>query len=202
VLAPLTSTVAAATHIAEKICEAHTGIYGFWKRWFLVSHHNATRPQKASILPVASIQTSPMEDESVDVSEIKKIANASLNPLADAGVPAVLEVNGLQFRLEFRCLMALTVKERQQLFQQMETNVREFYEIEWGWTENERKKELFAADAKFLLVFNQESGNLAGWTMFKFDWDDLDEPEYCVLFCYELHVSPTMRGLSLGTKVT
>lgn len=143
-----------------------------------------------------------MEDESIDICAAKNIANESLNPIADAGISEKLEVNGQVLKLEFKCLMALSVPLRKQLFTQLETNVREFYEIEWGWNENERKKELFAADSKFILLYNESNGNeLVGWSMFKFDWDDLDEPEHSVLFCYELHVSPAYRGLSIGTQV-
>ena len=40
-----------------------------------------------------------------------------------------------------------------------------------------------------------------GYTTFRFEWDDEDEPEYPVLYCYELQVSHEMQGLGIGRNL-
>lgn len=35
----------------------------------------------------------------------------------------------------------------------------------------------------------------------QFSWDDEDEPEYCVAFCYELQVDVKYRKLGLGREL-
>jgi hypothetical protein len=148
------------------------------------------------------------DDESLDICAIKNMANASLNPLVDAGIATTIELQKsesesvISLRVEYKPVVGLSVQQRIIILKQMEENVRQFYELEWGWNENDRKKELFSADAKFILLQDEATSDIVGWTMFKFDWDDLDEPEHCVLFCYELHVAHTLRGHSCGAKVS
>lgn len=42
---------------------------------------------------------------------------------------------------------------------------------------------------------------LLAFSMFKFTWDDEDEPEFPVLFCYELQVEERYRGCGLGARL-
>jgi Acetyltransferase (GNAT) family len=42
---------------------------------------------------------------------------------------------------------------------------------------------------------------LVGYAMFRFEWDDEDEPEHPVLYLYELQVHKGYRGLKIGTQV-
>jgi len=37
--------------------------------------------------------------------------------------------------------------------------------------------------------------------MFRFTWDDEDEPEFPVLFCYELQVDEKYRGSGIGARL-
>ena len=40
---------------------------------------------------------------------------------------------------------------------------------------------------------------IIAYAMFRFDWDDEDEPEYPVLYCYELQVSTKYQGCKIGS---
>ena len=138
-------------------------------------------------------------NDSVDENELKRIADISPNPIVDAGLPCIFE-NG-KYRIDYCPLNELSVDRRKLIFSQLETNVRAFYEIDWGWDPNERKRELFSASSKFIFVVNPDDDEVLAWVMFKFDWDDVDEPEHPVLYLYEIHVTESQRCASLGTQV-
>ena len=53
--------------------------------------------------------------------------------------------------------------------------------------------------SKFLLLVAPEDNNeVLAFVMFRFEWDDEDEPEYPVLFLYELQVAKSAQRLGLG----
>lgn len=42
---------------------------------------------------------------------------------------------------------------------------------------------------------------IVGYTVFRFEWDDEEEPEHPVLYCYELQVSKTVQGHGMGRQI-
>jgi GNAT superfamily N-acetyltransferase len=42
---------------------------------------------------------------------------------------------------------------------------------------------------------------IVGYTVFRFEWDDDEEPEHPVLYCYELQVSKTVQGHGVGRQI-
>ena len=42
---------------------------------------------------------------------------------------------------------------------------------------------------------------IVGYTVFRFEWDDEEEPEHPVLYCYELQVSKTVQGHGVGRQI-
>ena len=111
------------------------------------------------------------------------------------------------------------------IFRILEENMKSWYTKNWGWKEIEKKKELFHPNSRFLCVYKrpssvdcdttlkdlnlscsaapimQISDELIGFTMFRFEWDDEDEPEHPVLFCYEIQMCKDHRGQSIGSHV-
>ncbi len=45
------------------------------------------------------------------------------------------------------------------------------------------------------------SDEIVAFVMFRFEWDDEEEPEHLVLFCYELQVSSTCHKRGLGKNM-
>ena len=47
----------------------------------------------------------------------------------------------------------------------------------------------------------KSKGPIVAFTLFRFEWDDEEEPEYPVLYCYELQIRSTFQGRGLGRKL-
>lgn len=145
-------------------------------------------------------------DDSYDESAIIKSANSKQDLLSDAGLRATLTLaNEKSYRVEFRNVTQLTELEKFEMFALCEQNMRAFYETTWGWNAAEKHREIFSHNAKFLLILDVDCEEVRqqvkSWVMFKFDWDDLDEPEHPVCFVYELQVRESERSQSIGTQV-
>ena len=120
----------------------------------------------------------------------------------------------------------LSKNERQTIFTIFEKNMKQLYVKNAAWHEAEKKKELFHPDSRFLCVyasprsqdttmqqsapsssmntFEKDQGNeeIIAFVMFRFEWDDEDEPEHPVVFCYEIQICENYRGRSLGKHVS
>ena len=94
----------------------------------------------------------------------------------------------------------LKQQEKNKIWDLLEKNVKEYYEVTWGWDADSKKKELFDPGSYFLIVTSRD-GELAGFSMFKLVWDDEEEPEYPVLFCYELQVALKYQGQGIGRRL-
>jgi ribosomal protein S18 acetylase RimI-like enzyme len=79
-------------------------------------------------------------------------------------------------------------------------NMRNMYEKSgWGWKEVEKRKEVFHKMSR--LIYLGENDNPlepVAFVVFRFVWDDDDEPEYPVLYCYELQVDQSMQKIGAG----
>ena len=120
----------------------------------------------------------------------------------------------------------LRTKDKKRIFQIFEKNMKHWYLKNWGWDEVEKKKELFHPNSRFLCVYasprseditadgsgpsssrsatkiDRKEEELIAFVMFRFEWDDEDEPEHPVVFCYEIQVCEDYRGQSLGKHVS
>ncbi len=59
-----------------------------------------------------------------------------------------------------------------------------------GWLEKQKKKEMREDDMFYLLATTPDTGALAAFASFKYDFEDDTE----VVYCYELQVAPAYRG--------
>jgi N-alpha-acetyltransferase 40 len=106
--------------------------------------------------------------------------------------------------------MALSPTQKGEIFDMFEHNMREQYVQNWGWHENEKRKELFHPMSRFLCWYPEggegtegeaPSAPMAAYAIFRFEWDDNDEPEFPVLYCYELMVSAAKQRHGLGSNL-
>lgn len=51
------------------------------------------------------------------------------------------------------------------------------------------REEMYSEKSHYLILKSPETGEVAAFVHFQFVWDDEDEPEFPVLYCFELHVS-------------
>lgn len=95
----------------------------------------------------------------------------------------------------------LVGKLKSQVYSVLEENMQEMYiAAGWGWDEEAKRMELFHMLSRFLVILDNNN-KVAAYTMFRFEWDDEDEPEYPVLFLYEIQVAEKHRGKNLGSSL-
>ena len=104
------------------------------------------------------------------------------------------------FELKSYCNeMALSQTQRAQIFGMFETNMKAQYEQNWGWKEDKMRNEVFHPMSRYLCLYPKDNEDeLAGYVIFRFEWDDDEEPEYPVLYCYQLMVSAEKQRHGLG----
>ena len=102
--------------------------------------------------------------------------------------------------VEISCVSAngLEAKDKSRIFILVERNMKEQYEKNWGFKPEEKKKELFHAASRFLILRMKETSEIVAYAMFRFEWDDDDEPTFPVLYLYELQVATTHVRMGLG----
>ena len=118
--------------------------------------------------------------------------------------------------------------EREEIFALFETNMKEEYVKNWGWNPTKERNEHFHPMNRFICLYERpiesvgkkdegeartpsastetvfQTGDtnkkrpIAGYAIFRFEWDDDEEPEYPVLYCYELQVSEQAQGNGIG----
>ncbi|KAH9944079.1 uncharacterized protein BXZ73DRAFT_39517, partial [Epithele typhae] len=113
----------------------------------------------------------------------------------DATVPDELLNTGFSYAAAVFHASDIPTERREEIWNLWETNMRTLTEpSSFGWDPDEKKEELFHADARYILLCSGEQGTLVAFTTFRFDFDE-DVPQ---LYCYELQVSPNYRRCGLG----
>jgi len=94
----------------------------------------------------------------------------------------------------------LSFKQRDCISHLLRSNMEEMYkQAEWGWKEAEKSKEIYHAMARLILITAADDvDDVKAFTIFRFEWDDDDEPEFPVIYCYELQVHASMRKRGAG----
>uniref|UniRef100_A0A0W0G2H8 N-alpha-acetyltransferase 40 n=1 Tax=Moniliophthora roreri TaxID=221103 RepID=A0A0W0G2H8_MONRR len=89
----------------------------------------------------------------------------------------------------------LSVKSQQMLWDIFEQNMYHLYvDSSFGWSPHEKKAELFHPLSRFVILYPEDNSEaIAGYTMFRFEYED----GFDLLYCYELQIqrSYQMRGL-------
>lgn len=126
-------------------------------------------------------------------------------------------------RFQLKSMMAskLTYAEKEEIYSIFEKNMAEYYHKTWGLKKDEKMNELFHPTSRVFALYRKteeiegddgqgvasgaesgaSAGSLAAYTIFRFEWDDEEEPEYPVLYCYELQIQPSFQGRGLGKKL-
>jgi hypothetical protein len=166
---------------------------------------------------VTSSGNHPME--SYDETVLLSMSKSCLDHIGTCG----LKADWNEFNMVSKSAADLSSNEKIVIYQLFEDNMKVWYLKNWGLNVNEKKKELYHPDSRFICVHkspipgntpstkssesdikaadNISHGELIAFTMFRFEWDDEDEPEHPVLFCYEIQICDTFRGQKIGSKV-
>lgn len=137
--------------------------------------------------------------QNVDLAMLVKEANAVGDFIAVAGLPSMVELNNLQFQLRSCKAQDLKTSQKTAMMDILRDNMRAMYEAAgWGWKEVEKRKEVFDRRTRFLYICDPETEIIKAFTAFRFEWDDEDEPEYPVVYCYELQVHQSAQKMGAG----
>lgn len=138
-----------------------------------------------------------MMAESLDVTELLRRANSTTKLREECNLGKSFE----SYSLVEAVSMTLSDHQKNTIFEMYSQNMKALYEAipSWGWSDNEKSKDLFRSTSKFLLLVNPDNNDdVKAFTMFRFEWDDEDEPEHPVLFCYELQIASSEQRKGLG----
>ncbi len=141
-----------------------------------------------------------MEDELYDELEIIQSATRQENLVEFCSLPSkvndlhlfVVKATDLSLRTKFKIMSIL------------EGNMRSYYErTSWGWNEAEMNKETLHSLNRFVILSTSNNSadienDIVAFAVFRFDWDDEDEPEYPVLYLYQLQIMPGSQRTGLG----
>jgi len=133
-----------------------------------------------------------------------KLANSVEDPIAILPKPfSVYNKNGLDISLETVRAPEVAEETKSWAFELVKTAMKPLYdaaykddpdmEAEFGWKEKEKKEEL-RADSAWYLIARTKEGNPVAFSHFRYDMDYDDE----VLYCYEIQVEKAFRRKGLG----
>jgi len=95
--------------------------------------------------------------------------------------------------------------DRKCMVDMVESDLKQLYNDAWGWDRAGKFDELFGAGSHLFVARPIQAKCedtpipcIAGFVMIRFCWDDDDEPEFPVVYVYELNVNSLERGSGLG----
>ncbi|XP_075217865.1 N-alpha-acetyltransferase 40 isoform X2 [Lycorma delicatula] len=121
-------------------------------------------------------------------------ANKLKDPLKPFSSSAMFNNNGLNFHFECKRICDIDHDTLDTLLIIEEKNMKQLYsECNWGWDFEKKKTEMTDKMAWYLIAKNC-SNEIVGFSHFRFDIDY----KYPVLYCYELQIKESVRGMGLG----
>lgn len=147
-----------------------------------------------------------LDDDNVDMIELIRTASAIDDHMKHMNINDIITYIDSNKEYKIKCMKAsqLSIQQKEMLFNLFEKNMKEMYEKTWGWNKDDKMKELFTSASKFLMIIAEKNENeeeIIAFSMFRFEWDDEDEPEYPVLYCYELQISNSYQGKGIGKHI-
>lgn len=76
------------------------------------------------------------------------------------------------------------------------TSAHDYQNSEIKWSTSKKRKEMKLPDMKYIVLFDEQSGSLAGFISFMVTYED----GYEVLYLYEIHLATTWQGKGVGKK--
>lgn len=127
-------------------------------------------------------------------------ANKVADFVSTAILPKTIDIEAKQFFLHSYKAQNLSAKQKTCIMDILRGNMRKLYEDSgWGWKEVEKRKEVFNKMSRFITISTCEDGiDIIAYIIFRFVWDDDDEPEFPVAYCYELQVDRSMQKKGVG----
>jgi ribosomal protein S18 acetylase RimI-like enzyme len=138
-------------------------------------------------------------DDNMDEAQLLREANDVADLRTAAGLPETLQLGEDSYKVLGVRPRDLSFKQRDSISHLLRSNMEDMYkQAGWGWKEEEKSREIYHSMARLLLITSNDTDDVKAFTAFRFEWDDDEEPEFPVLYLYELQVHPCMRYKGAG----
>jgi hypothetical protein len=137
----------------------------------------------------------------------KRIAKTVASTRLKSGqINRFTSAEGLEGEFRLVCGDCLTSQEREAVQGIYMSNMKDILvAVKESIDEDDKRKYLFASDSFFVLVYacpgERTAVDIVGFAMFRFEYDDLDDPAYPVVFVYELQLAGVAQSKGVGAKV-
>eukprot|EP00033_Pygsuia_biforma_P002482 GCRY01002752.1.p1 GENE.GCRY01002752.1~~GCRY01002752.1.p1 ORF type:complete len:224 (-),score=35.60 GCRY01002752.1:46-717(-) len=104
--------------------------------------------------------------------------------------------NGVSLRFLYSFSRDLKNEEKEFVFDLLKTNMKTLYECageNWGWNDEDKRKECFHEEARYILV-RDENDKLVAFIHIRFDVEE-DEP---IIYLYEIQLASALTGKGAG----
>jgi len=150
----------------------------------------------------------------VNLALLFRVIMLGLDHFSVSGIDCSVPVRNGE-RCEVKCVRPsqLSSNEKEEIFNLLQVNMKDLYEQTWGWNKDEKWKDVFHPESRLIVVSvspisSEEFGTtepsvktISAFVAFRFTWDDEDEPEYPVVYVYELQIAATHHRLGIGQKL-
>lgn len=142
-------------------------------------------------------------DEDLDESYQIKVANACRDIISEVGLPRSIDgIPGMLLRVDCSAGSSLPFQQQEEVYSIAETNMKDIYNnFGWGWQPVEKRNEFFHPLSRVYILVDQSSSQIIGFGIFRFEYDDEEEPEFIVLYIYELQIREPFQRMGYGAKV-
>jgi hypothetical protein len=98
-------------------------------------------------------------------------------------------VSDKEYNITLQKSASLSADELDACFRLIELTSRgDYQKSKGGWKPNAKRKEMRLLDLKYLIV--RDKDQIEGFCSFM----PTTEDDYCVVYCYEIHLSPSLQG--------
>lgn len=132
------------------------------------------------------------EETAVLNAKREMIANAEAQPdlLADLPMFRQFNRNGLSCMVTYH--ISCPPEWRDWIFDLTRTNMKDYYDGSWGWSDKNKRQELFEEHSRYLIATADETP--IGFIHIRFEM----ERSTAVLYVYELQIEAAFQGKGLG----
>ena len=143
-------------------------------------------------------------NEDLDEEELLKKANSIENLVSTFSLTDTYSINKGETKkalhLSHFTAKMLNPNQKLKIFAILESNMKKLYlDNGWSWNDVNKNNEIFHNPSHYLILHDEENvEDIVAYILFRFEWDDEEEPEYPVLYVYEVQLVEEWRSCGAG----
>lgn len=129
------------------------------------------------------------------------VANTCVDYCKKCGIPSLFSIKGVDYQVVSHTTGSeLPRSRKEEVFSIFKSNMLEAYQLNWGWDAESKWAEMFSERSHYLMILNPNSEIIA-FSHFQFVWDDDDDPDIPVLYCFEIQVLQKFQRNGIGKYI-